>query len=135
MAQVYSVFLSGLEDYTVNERGDVGSWVRLACIQGLGSIIDALMQHAEKLASSNGETTEHDNHDQGFAAFLPIEAYHTIIAGILKQGVERLDNVRLLAGKTFDRLLKTDPPRFSKIPRSEAWKVSGYAHFKELLVS
>ena len=33
--------------------------------------------------------------------FIPPEIYHRSIAGILKQGVERLDNVRQVAGEAF----------------------------------
>ena len=89
--QSLAKFFRVLEDYTVNERGDVGSWVRVACIKGLCNIIQALLFDAEFLTTKDMHVSISD--------YLSVEDYHKAIAGILKQGVERLDNVRQCAGE------------------------------------
>ncbi|GAW05740.1 TBCD protein [Lentinula edodes] len=74
MSSIFDALLGGLNDYSVDERGDVGSWIRIACVNALG--------------------------------------------GILKQGVERLDNVRQESGRTFTKLLSLSPP---DVDNSDRW--------------
>ncbi|KAG2129100.1 TBCD protein [Suillus clintonianus] len=99
---------SGLDDYTMDERGDVGSWVRMACIQGLASIFEDLFR-------VSGSTP-------GFASYLPAQRYHSVIARILRQGVERLDNVRQIAGHCLLRLFRIPLP---SVPHQEEWRIKG----------
>ncbi|TRM60520.1 armadillo-type protein [Schizophyllum amplum] len=85
--------LRGLEDYTMDERGDVGSWIRIVSIQGLAAVASMFLGRSELLPS-----------------YMPAETFHEAIAGILKQGVERLDNVRDEAGVCARSLLELEPP-------------------------
>lgn len=107
---LYDALLAGLEDYTVDERGDVGSWVRIACIRGLTAISERLLLHASAL-------------EQGY---LPPQRYHDAIGGILRTGVERLDNVRQEAGTCFVRLLRMHP-------LSKDWEIDHSDYLKEIL--
>jgi hypothetical protein len=66
------VLLKGLDDYTTDERGDTGHTVRVVCMTRLTDIV---------LARKKAEQLEND-----FRLF--------IVAMLLKQSVERLDNVR-----------------------------------------
>jgi hypothetical protein len=91
-----NALLHGLEDYTIDERGDVGSWIRIACLRGLTAFCEILMPNARTLPA--------------FAEYFPSAKYHGIIGGVLKQGVERLDNVRQDAGECFQTLLGLAPP-------------------------
>lgn len=100
--------LAGLDDYTLDERGDVGSWVRIACIQGLTTI-------AELLFGVAGSVPD-------FESFFAPEKYHAVATGLLKQGVERLDNVRQIAGTCFVRLLNAPLP---SVERPERWCLPG----------
>jgi len=50
------------------------------------------------------------------ASYLPTEQYHAAVAGILKQGVERLDNVRQHAGDRLRLLIGTPHPAGWEIP-------------------
>ena len=109
--------LAGLEDYSSDERGDVGSWVRIACVKGLASIAESLIQNAAAIAN--------------FPEYLPASKYHELIAGILKQGVERLDNVRQQAGEQMTRLLRLELP---PVAGREAWRIHGDQLMKELLL-
>lgn len=107
--------INGLEDYTTDERGDVGSWVRIACIQGLTSFSLTMLSHAD--------------HIPGFADYFPSDKYQIAVAGILKQGIERLDNVRAQAGVHIVRLLNHPLPSISG---SEAWRLPGDVLMRDL---
>ena len=100
--------LDGLTDYTSDERGDVGSWARMSCVKGLTAFTKILFPASPTLSS--------------LADYLPPTRYHDAIGGILKQGVERLDNVRQLAGECFNSLLVLPLPA---IPGAERWKIYG----------
>ena len=112
--RIICALLKGLEDYTVDERGDVGSWARLACIKGLGQVAISFL--AESSLEINKWLTSH--------------TYHEIVAGILKQGVERLNNLRVEAGKQIVTLL--DVPHKSG---REVWVPDAEGLFRELFVN
>ncbi|KAH7921320.1 ARM repeat-containing protein [Leucogyrophana mollusca] len=109
---------TGMDDYTMDERGDVGSWIRMACIQGLTSVIESLFAVAGDLPR--------------FADYLPPARYHSAIARILRQGVERLDNVRQLSGECFLRLLGLPLPA---VENRESWRIQGESVMKDLFLS
>jgi hypothetical protein len=96
VSSIHSALLRGLEDYSVDERGDVGSWIRIACIQGLTRFSELLISNAASIPDFN--------------LYFPPSKYRQTITGILKQGVERLDNVRQEAGECFMRLLNRAVP-------------------------
>uniref|UniRef100_A0A8H8CLD5 Tubulin-folding cofactor D C-terminal domain-containing protein n=1 Tax=Psilocybe cubensis TaxID=181762 RepID=A0A8H8CLD5_PSICU len=100
--------LAGLDDYTLDERGDVGSWVRIACIQGLTRIAELLFGVAGSLPD--------------FESYFAPGKYHAVATGLLKQGVERLDNVRQTAGTSIVRLLNAPLPL---VERPERWRLPG----------
>lgn len=72
----------------MDERGDVGSWVRIASVQAIGRTVQLLLTSTVPKS-----------------AWLPQDMYHAIWCGLLKQGAERLDNVRVEVGKQMRRLL------------------------------
>ncbi|KAA1469978.1 TBCD protein [Dentipellis sp. KUC8613] len=102
LQRMFKALLAGLDDYTVDERGDVGSWVRMACIDGLTEVSLTLLNHSTYIPN--------------FSEYLPANKYHAAISGIVKQGVERLDNVRHEAGTHLLRLLNQTPP-------SDEWQI------------
>lgn len=108
MSQIYTTVLSGFEDYTADQRGDVGSWVRMAALRAVASISEALFLRRDDLPS--------------FENYLPPNAWHSAIAGVLKQGVERLDNVRAVAGEQLMTLLWSESVRNSA--RGQ-WEIPG----------
>ena len=81
--EIFKVLADGLHDYTTDERGDVGSWIRVSCIQAIGVSISRLLA---------------EPHPPRPEDWLPRPMYCAAVAGILKQGAERLDNVRQEAG-------------------------------------
>ena len=100
--------LGGLDDYTIDERGDVGSWIRIVCIQGLTSTSELLFRDARSIPD--------------FDSYFPPQKYHAAIAGILKQGVERLDNVRQQAGACFMKFLTLSLP---SVNGGDRWRLPG----------
>ncbi|PPR01746.1 hypothetical protein CVT24_001566 [Panaeolus cyanescens] len=118
MNSLVDALLSGLTDYTIDERGDVGSWARLACVQGLAAISELLLGNADSIT--------------GFENYYSPDKHVLIAAGILKQGVERLDNVRLESGSCFTKLLRLPPP---KIGGAERWRLPASSLLEELFLS
>ncbi|KAI0670789.1 TBCD protein [Trametes maxima] len=118
VSQMTDALLDGLADYTSDERGDVGSWVRIACVKGLASFIETLFARAAAIPN--------------FHDYFPPVKFHDAIGGILKQGVERLDNVRHQAGESFVGVLLLPPPAVEK---AFLWHIQGEAKMKELFLS
>ncbi|KAG5648314.1 hypothetical protein DXG03_004886 [Asterophora parasitica] len=112
---LYDALLKGLDDYSTDERGDVGSWIRVACIRSLTTVSELLIRNASSLPALD--------------TYLPPAKYHEAISGILKQGVERLDNVRQTAGECFLMLLELPPPAVNV---SDAWLLPGLPTLREL---
>lgn len=115
MAKCVDALLEGLTDYTTDERGDVGSWTRISCVLGLSVFIQILFAHAKSLPN--------------FIEYFPPEKYHAAIGGILKQGVERLDNVRQQTGTQFVKLLRCPLP---EVDDKERWKMFGTEMMNDL---
>ncbi|KAI0754966.1 ARM repeat-containing protein [Daedaleopsis nitida] len=118
VCQMTDAVLDGLTDYTTDERGDVGSWVRISCVRGLASIIRTLFSCASELPD--------------LASYLPREKFHDAVAGTLKQGVERLDNVRQTAGESFLAILQLPPPA---VRDASPWKIQGEKMMTDLFLS
>jgi hypothetical protein len=113
---LFDALLVGLDDYSTDERGDVGSWIRIACVQGLATFSEILLT-----MPAAADTLEE---------YLPATRFHVAAAGILKQGVERLDNVRQQAGEQFYRLLRIP---LSGKPTMMPWRLKGETLLKDLL--
>ncbi|KAK0557073.1 hypothetical protein OC846_000720 [Tilletia horrida] len=80
---VVKALLSCLEDYTVDQRGDVGSWVRIASLTTL--------RHYIEMSAWHSDTTQ-------FTARIARTQLDEMLAGVSKQAVERIDAVRQHAG-------------------------------------
>jgi hypothetical protein len=117
MGKCFDALLEGLTDYTTDERGDVGSWIRISCVLALSEFIQILFTHSKSLPD--------------FTHYLPPERYHAAIGGILKQGVERLDNVRQQTGTQFMKLLRVPPP---EVDDRKRWKIFGTEMMDELFL-
>ncbi|XP_058465569.1 tubulin-specific chaperone D [Malaya genurostris] len=84
--KVYNVYMRALEEYAIDNRGDIGSWVREA---GINALFQFLTCCPSKFLTS-------------------ILVQKALIA-IAKQSVERIDKIRAVAGKTFVSLLYNKP--------------------------
>ena len=119
---MFDALLAGLDDYTTDERGDVGSWIRIACVKGLATAIALLLEHARAPALTMPDALER---------YLPPARFHAAVGGIMKQAVERLDNVRQHAGEQLLRVLALPRPH---VASAEQWAVCGEARMRELLL-
>ena len=74
-------FLGCLSDYTVDQRGDVGSWVRLAALVALRQYVLQVTSLLPKTGSRN----------ELFSQAMLDE----VVSGMLKQAVEKLQSICL----------------------------------------
>lgn len=99
-----------LDDYSVDNRGDVGSWVREAAMEGLETCTYILC-----IKDSNGKAhgvesvSEMPNNDVAdnnqVVSFFDANLATNVIGGIAKQAVEKMDKIREAAAKVLQRIL------------------------------
>ncbi|CAO1633061.1 unnamed protein product [Sympodiomycopsis kandeliae] len=87
MQTAWTALYEGMEDYTTDQRGDVGSWIRLACLAGIHKLLRFILDQALTIPSLH--------------QWIPNQTYQHLLSGILKQMTERIDNVRGEAGQYF----------------------------------
>jgi hypothetical protein len=98
--RVASTLLLCLDDYATDNRGDVGSWVREAAMQGLEKLaIKLANMHAKAQLNGAGQAAE-----QNTNIFPPLLSAR-LFPALLKQSAEKIDRVRECAGQIFYRLL------------------------------
>ncbi|XP_048132760.1 tubulin-folding cofactor D [Rhodamnia argentea] len=110
--EVMMSLFNALDDYSIDNRGDVGSWVREAAMDGLERCTyilckrDSLSSSARPLGVehlpnlSNDELVENDSRllfDTNLAT--------TLVAGLVKQAVEKMDKLREAAATVLQRVL------------------------------
>lgn len=78
-----------LGDYSTDQRGDVGSWVRVVSMECLQTLI----QLVSRLDSSDSDP------------FLSPTMISSLMSSLLKQSVERIDRVRECAGGVICALI------------------------------
>ncbi|TYJ51709.1 hypothetical protein B9479_007714 [Cryptococcus floricola] len=81
--EITSALITSLQDYSTDQRGDVGSWVRIASLNSLGLVLSSL-------APQDSLLTE--------------ELRDKALAGILKQAMEKLESCRGAAALALARL-------------------------------
>ena len=90
---IFTTFFAGVEDYNVDRRrGDVGSWCRIEAMKGLETITFLVMEQASE-----------EVRPELFAQ----DISQRLIGGLLKQLSEKLDRVRVEAGRCLQHLLFT----------------------------
>lgn len=76
-----SLFLA-LNEYTIDNRGDIGAWVREASMNALYKLTVTMPQE-----------------------LLDEAKVHSVVCGLLQQAVEKIDRTRALAGKLFCKII------------------------------
>lgn len=92
-----------LDDYSVDKRGDVGSWVRLAAIDGLERCAQILCERDHHFCS--GIKIDDILNNSHKTSLFDSELATRLVAGIAKQAVEKLDKVREAAANALQRIL------------------------------
>ena len=97
--EVMTSLLKALDDYSVDNRGDVGSWVREAAMDALERCSYILCKRASELHNIDG--IENNKLSSLFDANLAA----SIVGGICKQALEKMDKLREAAAKVLQRIL------------------------------
>ena len=84
--------LINLSDYSTDSRGDIGSWIREAAMISL------------KYLLIQGALSNYLTSSSSLSSMLVGE----VIAGILKQSVEKIDKIRKIAGEIIQELIYHD---------------------------
>lgn len=80
--KIFGCLLLALNEYTIDNRGDIGAWVREAAMNALYKMT---------------VTLPHDLLDEA--------KVHAVVSGLLQQSVEKIDRTRALAGKLFCKII------------------------------
>ncbi|XP_024023111.1 tubulin-folding cofactor D isoform X2 [Morus notabilis] len=97
--EVMASLLGSLDDYSVDNRGDVGSWVREVAMDGLERCTYILCKRVPELIDSG--VVENNQLSSVFDENLAT----SIVGGICKQAVEKMDKLREAAAKVLQRML------------------------------
>ena len=97
--QVMESLFEALDDYAVDNRGDVGSWVREAAIVGLEECVVLLSKSMP--IGRNLLTEERQEDNVTFDSNLAVR----VVGSLVKQALEKINRVRDIAGKTIQKIL------------------------------
>ncbi|XP_041720119.2 tubulin-specific chaperone D [Coregonus clupeaformis] len=99
VSAVYRVLLDCMTDYTLDSRGDVGSWVREAAMTSLMEVTLLVVGTAPQLLSQ--------------------DLVNGMMCSLAQQSAEKIDRYRAHAGSVFVRLLHSNNPAVPHIPHRE----------------
>ncbi|CAI9769528.1 unnamed protein product [Fraxinus pennsylvanica] len=111
--EVMCCLFKALDDYSVDNRGDVGSWVREAAMDGLERCTYILCKRESldipcRSQGFNSITELHDKenvqNDQ-IKSFFDANLATNLVGGIAKQAVEKMDKIRESAARVLQRIL------------------------------
>lgn len=102
--EVMKSLFRALDDYSVDNRGDVGSWVREAAMDGL--------ERCSYILCRRDSTSSSEQPELLFDASLAAK----LIGGIAKQAVEKMDKLREAAANTLRRILYNEEISVPFIP-------------------
>lgn len=152
--KVMQALFRALDDYAVDNRGDVGSWVREAAMDALERCMFILCKRdsvAVRIAPAVGHEYEPSSMDAN-AISTTHQLFNSgiaqdLVAGIAKQAVEKIDKIREIAVKTLQRILYSQEQFIPFIPYRELleeiipdsadleWAVSDYSPISLLLIA
>lgn len=124
--EVMQSLLGALEDYSVDNRGDVGSWVREAAMYGLekctyilckkdSSVSQIKSQGSDSQDPSKGQVMGNDQMQSLFDSNIAAN----VVGGIAKQAVEKMDKMREIAAKVLHRILYNEAIFIPFLPHRE----------------
>ncbi|CAD7960476.1 unnamed protein product [Amoebophrya sp. A120] len=101
-AEIKTALLTAVQDYEVDRRGDVGSWVRELALDAFSWYLEAEGAcHAEKASTAEVENVKS-------SSSFPWEP---ILAAILQQCMEKIDRTRIIAFSALARIVRESVPR------------------------
>jgi hypothetical protein len=87
-------YLSSLDDYTLDSKGDSGCNVREAALEAIDSIVELYTSTSKQSQRLKDELWRNAD-----------DLKFNIFSGVIQQAVERIDRTRSIAGRVFSRLL------------------------------
>ena len=92
LGNISSALIQALSDYSTDQRGDVGSWIRVASLNGLGG----MMSHLSRDHLARAELSDQQSG-------LPISQaqFELAMTGVVKLLVEKLEPVRAAAARCW----------------------------------
>ncbi|KAG2186104.1 hypothetical protein INT43_002542 [Umbelopsis isabellina] len=109
--------LKNLEDYSTDQRGDVGSWVREESMKCLGLVVPIVTQLERPNLNGMEEVV-----------YISVESHTQIIGKVLKQASERIDRTRVCAGQTLETILQCLCP-----DEQSLFIIPGQAHLNDII--
>ncbi|XVF87970.1 hypothetical protein PTKIN_Ptkin19aG0011000 [Pterospermum kingtungense] len=111
--EVMISLFNALDDYSIDNRGDVGSWVREAAIEGLERCTYILCKRGSMSSTRESDMSEYVskqpnsnvNGENQMCSFFDINIATNLVRGIAKQAVEKMDKLREVAAKVLQRIL------------------------------
>ncbi|KAH6812160.1 ARM repeat superfamily protein [Perilla frutescens var. frutescens] len=120
--EVMDSLFKALDDYSTDNRGDVGSWIREAAMDGLERCTYILCKrdslNQEKVSSLRLEKSDSLNDDQ-LSSYFDATLAINLVGGIVKQAVEKMDKLRESAARILQRLLYNKTTSVPHIPHRE----------------
>lgn len=118
--------LAALEDYSVDNRGDVGSWVREAAMYGLEKCTYILCNKDSSVSliksQGSGSKVQNTGNVIGNDQMQPLfdsNIAASVVGGIVKQAVEKMDKMREIAAKVLCRILYNEAIFVPFLPHRE----------------
>ncbi|XP_010259036.1 PREDICTED: tubulin-folding cofactor D [Nelumbo nucifera] len=113
--EVMQTLFKALDDYSVDNRGDVGSWVREAAMDSLERCTYILCERESEgfpRKTTGIEYKEHPDNDiaerdQGHTLF-DVSLATSLVGGFVKQAVEKIDKIRDIAATILGRILHNE---------------------------
>ncbi|XP_052192957.1 tubulin-folding cofactor D [Diospyros lotus] len=111
--EVMECLFKALDDYSTDNRGDVGSWVREAAMDGLERCTYILCKRDSmgqlslpcNVETSSEELINDISENEKMFSFFDANLAKSLVGGIAKQAVEKMDKIREMAGKVLQRIL------------------------------
>lgn len=90
LQQIFEALMTSIYDYSVDNRGDVGSWVREEAILSLKKFLFYLYKY-----QNNSNNT----------SLLTTINFHRLFCALIQQSLEKLDRLRALAARTIHEII------------------------------
>ncbi|PSS24147.1 Tubulin-folding cofactor D like [Actinidia chinensis var. chinensis] len=111
--EVMQCLFKALDDYSIDNRGDVGSWVREAALDALQRCTFILCRkdsmgnssRSRKVESASEQLNSDIIENNQMYTFFDENLATSLVGGIVKQAVEKMDKIREMAAKVLRRIL------------------------------